>query len=401
MAKKKTKNTIEETIEMPDLGSIISDSLNKQFKSLGYDVSYRLPSDYIENGTVPYYIPTGNYALDLAVSNKRYGGLPAGRIIEITGLEQSGKTLLSAHILAETQKMGGFAMYIDTEHSFVPEYFGQVCGIDFTKNWNHIEIEDLQTIFEIIESAIMKIRAIDADIPMTIVLDSIMGSSTADELSAGYGKDGYATSKSIILSKAMRKLTNVFGRQNITFIATNQLRYNVNANMPGQDKYITSGGKAIDFHSSVKIRIKRIKTITITDQYGNKEKVGKTIEASIIKNRLGPPEKVVKFDIMYQSGIDEIQSIIDLGLRYKVLSQSGAYYDYKSSNGENIRFQKSKFNEVFTGSNGLLDELKDSIADRYIMVYSDKKIMDTYNDPNIKVEDYDEESQEEVTSIDD
>lgn len=392
MAKKKKE---EDSISMPDLGSIISDGLNKKFKGLGYDISYRLPSDYVENGTIPYFIPTGNFALDLAISNKRDGGLPCGRIIEITGLEQSGKTLLSAHILAETQKLGGFAIYVDTEHSFVPEYFGKVCGIDFTKNWVHIKADDLELIFESIEDAISNIRSADKNIPVTIVLDSIMGASTAEELSSGFGKEGYATSKPLILSKAMRKLTNVFGRNEITFVVTNQLRININA-MPGQDKYITSGGKAIDFHSSIKIRIKRIKTISKENQYGITQKEGKVIEASIIKNRIGPPEKTVKFDIYYASGIDDIQSIINLGKDYKLIKSAGAYYDYKSLSGEEIRFQKAQFNEIFNGETGLLDELKDRIAERYIMVYDNKSIIDIENDPNIKIKRYDEENQTEI-----
>ena len=377
MAKKKTNDT-SDTMGSIDLAKVLSDSLNKKFsKKLGHDIVYKLPDDFLENGTVPYYISTGNFALDLAISNKRDGGLPAGRIIEFTGLEQSGKTLISAHILAETQKIGGYAIYIDTEHSFLPEYFGKVCGIDFNNNWLHIEMDDLETIFEIIEQVIIDIRSTDKDIPVTIVLDSIMGASTPEEISAGYGKEGYATSKSIILSKAMRKLTNVFGREIITFVPTNQLRYNVNASMPGQDKYITSGGKAIDFHSSVKVRMQKIRTITHEDKYKIKQKIGNLVKCSIKKNRLGPPEKTINFNLFYDSGMDDIQSTLDLAKDYKLISAAGAYYDYAPISGEKIRFQKSEFKDIFNGETGLLDELKDRIAERYIMEYTDKAAPDT------------------------
>jgi len=379
MAKKKEK----EIMEMPDLGSVLADSLNTKFsKKLGYDVAYKLPDDFLDSGTVPYYISTGNFILDLAISNNRYGGMPAGRIIELTGLEQSGKTLLSAHILASVQAMGGMAIYIDTEHSFLPEYFGKVCGIDFNKNWLHIEQDDLETIFDIIETVIVDIRSRDKDIPVVIILDSVMGASTPEELSSGFGKEGYATSKPIILSKAMRKLTNVFGREVITFIATNQLRVNIGA-MPGQDKYITSGGKAIDFHSSVKVRLQTIGTLKQTDKYGLEQKIGKNVKFSIKKNRLGPPEKTELFDLYFMSGIDEVGSILKVAKAYKIVKSAGAYYDYKSNSGEEIRFQKKDFTDIFTGENGLLDELKDKIADRYIMAYTNKTAPDVENDETV------------------
>jgi len=197
----------------------LKDSINKLFKN--ETVAYFLgtednPSDIKE------YVSTGNAITDLIISNRKDGGLPVGKIIEITGLEASGKSLLASTILKNTQTNDGVGVYIDTE-SAVTEEFLYAIGID-TDKLLYIQLETLEEIFETIEKLILEVRGKSIDKLITIVVDSVAGATTVVEQGADYNKDGWATSKAIILSKAMRKITNLINKQRVLLIFTNQLR---------------------------------------------------------------------------------------------------------------------------------------------------------------------------------
>jgi recombination protein RecA len=207
-----------------DLAEVLADSLNKQSKT--QRVAYFLDSDDVPTN-VEGWISTGAAMLDVAISNRPYGGVPVGRIVEVTGLEQSGKSLLSAHLLAETQKQGGVAVLIDTEMAVSREFLDAI-GVDVSKLL-YVSADSVEDIFEYIETIIEKVRQTSKDKIVTIVVDSVAAASTKKELEADYDKDGYATDKAIILSKAMRKITNMIGRQKISLIFTNQLRQKMNA----------------------------------------------------------------------------------------------------------------------------------------------------------------------------
>ena len=321
-----------------DLASILADSLNKQNKE--GKIAYFLTGDGGDAPTnVKDWLSTGNAMLDVAISNRPYGGLPVGRITEITGLEQSGKSLLSAHLLAETQKKGGVAVLIDTETA-VNKDFLEALGMDISKLL-YVSVDTVEGIFEACETIIEKVRTADKDRLVTIVVDSVAAASTLKELDADYGKDGYATDKAIIISKAMRKITNMIGRQNIALIFTNQLRQKMNA-MAFSDPWTTSGGKALAFHSSVRIRLKNMGSLKVADRI-----VGIKVRAQIVKNRMGPPLRHADFEIYFDRGIDNYGSWLNLMKDNKIVKQGGAWYEYTDTDtGEVIKFQSKDFAKI-------------------------------------------------------
>ena len=242
-----------------DLAGELAESLNKQSKD--ERIAYFLDEEDSPANIVGW-ISTGASMLDIAISNRPNGGFPVGRISEITGLEQSGKSLLSAHALADTQKKGGLAVLIDTEAA-VSKEFMRAIGID-TSKLLYVSTDSVEKIFEAMETIIEKVRLASKDRYVTIVVDSVAAASTKKELEADYGKDGYATDKAIMISKAMRKITNMIAKQKITVIFTNQLRQKMNA-MPFADPWTTSGGKALAFHSSVRLRLSTATAIKLNE----------------------------------------------------------------------------------------------------------------------------------------
>jgi recombination protein RecA len=321
-----------------DLASILADSLNKQNKE--GKIAYFLTGDGGDAPTnVKDWLSTGNAMLDVAISNRPYGGLPVGRITEITGLEQSGKSLLSAHLLAETQKKGGVAVLIDTETA-VNKDFLEALGMDISKLL-YVSVDTVEGIFEACETIIEKVRTADKDRLVTIVVDSVAAASTLKELDADYGKDGYATDKAIIISKAMRKITNMIGRQNICLVFTNQLRQKMNA-MAFSDPWTTSGGKALAFHASVRLRLKNMGSLKVGDRI-----VGIKVRAQIVKNRMGPPLRHADFEIYFDRGIDNYGSWLGLMKDNKIVKQGGAWYEYTDTDtGEVIKFQSKDFAKI-------------------------------------------------------
>ena len=186
-----------------ELAGILAGELNKQFKS--HQVAYFLDGAQQTPTDITDWVSTGSTLLDLAISNRPDGGLAAGRITEINGLEGTGKSLIGAHALASTQKKGGLAVYIDTESAVSAEFL-QSIGVD-TKNMMYIHLETVEDIFDAIETIVTKVRESDNDKLVTILVDSLAAASTKVEMDADFDKDGWATSKAIVLSKAMRKIT--------------------------------------------------------------------------------------------------------------------------------------------------------------------------------------------------
>jgi recombination protein RecA len=331
-----------------DLASILADSLNKQNKD--GRIAYFLTDGGGDAPTnVKDWLSTGNALLDVAISNRPYGGLPVGRITELTGLEQSGKSLLSAHLLAETQKKGGVAVLIDTETAVNREFL-EAIGVDISKLL-YVSVDTVEGIFEACETIIEKIRTSDKNRLVTIVVDSVAAASTKKELEADYDKDGYATDKAIIISKAMRKITNMIGRQSIALIFTNQLRQKMNA-MAFSDPWTTSGGKALAFHASVRFRLKSMGQLKVGDKI-----VGIKVRAQVIKNRLGPPLRHADFNIFFDRGIDNYGSWLGTMKDNKLVKQGGAWYEYTDTDtGEVIKFQSKDFADILKN-----EELKDQI----------------------------------------
>jgi recombination protein RecA len=375
MAKIKTVSTIEsapnksisqsKSEQVDDLASELASTLNKKFKNTNYKVAYFLEGDSDSPSNVSGWVSTGSDILDLAISNRPNGGFPIGRISEITGLEASGKSLLAAHALADTQKQGGMAVYIDTENAASEEFLSAI-GVDL-KKMMYVPLETVEDIFESIESIIEGVRKSSKDRLVTIVVDSIMGASTKIEMAAEYDKDGYATSKSIILSKAMRKITNMIGREKICLIFTNQLRTRLGVSFG--DAWTTSGGKAIPFHASVRLRLKSVGKITVKKD-GMEQVLGVKTQVQVVKNRMGPPMKKLEYDIYFESGIDNIGGWLETMKNYGLVTQAGAWYTYvDKTTGEEIKFQSKDFEGKVKADPALKKVIYDDICENYIFKY--------------------------------
>src|SRR6056300_920904 len=366
MAKKK---------EELDLASVLAESLNKQSKD--NKVAFFLDEDEAPTN-VDGWVSTGCAMLDVAISNRPYGGLPVGRIVEVTGLEQSGKSLVSAHLLAETQRQGGVAVLIDTETAVSREFL-EAIGVDVGKLL-YVSADSVEQIFEFTETIIEKVRTTQKDKLVTIVVDSVAAASTKNELAADYNKDGYATDKAIIISKAMRKITNMIGREKITLVFTNQLRQKMNA-MAFADPWTTSGGKALAFHASVRLRLKSVGSIKAKVN-GQDRVVGIKVRAQVVKNRMGPPLRAADFDIFFDSGIDNYGSWLKVMKDEKIVKQGGAWYTYvDTETGEEFKFQSKDFIGLMEENDGLREQIYKKICEEQILQYKS----DTLDIDNMQV----------------
>jgi len=330
-----------------ELAGIIADELNKTFKH--QQVAY-----FLDEGSNPTdvtdWISTGSTMLDLAISNKPNGGVGVGKITELNGLEGSGKSLIGSHLLASTQKKGGIAVYIDTESAVSPEFL-EAIGVD-TTNMLYVHLETVEEIFDTIETIVTKIRESDKDKLVTILVDSLAAASTKVEMDADFDKDGWATAKAIIISKAMRKITQMIARQKVALVFTNQLRQKLGV-MFG-DPWTTSGGKALPFHSSTRVRFKNMGQIKDT----KKNTIGIKIKGQVIKNRLGPPMRTAEFPLYFDTGIADYDSWLQVMKDHKLLKQGGAWYTINqvdTETGELIKEHKFQSKDFET----LLDEVPD------------------------------------------
>jgi recombination protein RecA len=356
----------KKTIQEPDrdeLAQLIAESLNKTFKD-NEQVAYFLdgkedtPTDFTD------FISTGATMLDVAISNRKHGGIAVGRITELTGLEGSGKSLVGAQLIANTQKRGGVGVLIDTETAVNPEFFKAV-GID-TNKLVYVHLSTVEDIFDAITNIIEKVRAgKDKSKLVTIVVDSVAAASTKQEMEADFNKDGYATGKAIIISKAMRKITGLLGRERVALVFTNQLRQKMNA--PAfSDPWTTSGGKAIAFHASTRLRL------SLTGKISNSQGdvIGVKVKANVVKNRLGPPHRTAEFEIYFNRGIDDTGAWLNLMKENKLVKQAGAWYTYEDpETGEETKFQSKEFakfrDEDEDRKNLIYEEICDSLIMRY------------------------------------
>ena len=346
-----------------ELAGILAGELNKQFKS--HQVAYFLDGAQETPTDITDWVSTGSTLLDLAISNRPNGGLAAGRITEINGLEGTGKSLIGAHALASTQKKDGLAVYIDTESAVSAEFL-QSIGVD-TKSMMYIHLETVEDIFDAIETIVTKVRESDNDKLVTILVDSLAAASTKVEMDADFDKDGWATSKAIVLSKAMRKITQLTARQKVCLIFTNQLRQKMGV-MFG-DPWTTSGGKALPFHASTRIRLKNMGQIKDT----KKNTIGIKIRAQVIKNRLGPPLRSAEFPLYFDKGIDDFGSWLTIMKDHKLVKQAGAWYTYTDQNGKDHKFQSKDFGALISDEE-TQKHIYDSICEKLILKYDSAQL---------------------------
>ena len=358
---KKKNQVTQETPQRDELVELLANELNKANKD-GGKIAYFL--DEQENpAEISDWISTGSSILDLAISNRPHGGLPVGKMVEFNGLEGTGKSLLSAHVVADTQKKGGIAVVIDTENAAAPEFWKSL-GVDLSKLL-YVQCETVEDIFEKMEQMIGIVRKSNKDRILTIIVDSVAAASTKVELESDHGKDGYATGKSIIISKAMRKITTMIGRQKVLTVFTNQLRQNINA-MAFGDKYVVSGGKSLAYHCSVRVRLNNTGKLK-----KGEEVIGNECKAVVVKNRMGPPQRQASFDIYFDSGIADYGSWIKVLKENNLVKQGGAYYTYKKDDGTEWKFQSKDFVSTMKTDKTLGEEIYLKICDSVIMKYKD------------------------------
>ena len=344
------------------LAGVLADTLNKQFKDM--KVAYFLDGSDTTPTDIKDFVSTGSTMLDLAISNKPDGGIAVGRITELNGLESSGKSLLGAHILAETQKKGGVAVYIDTETSVSTEFLGAI-GVD-VDSMLYLHLETIEDIFSAIEEIVAKVRESDKDRLVTILVDSLAAATTKVELEADFDKDGWATAKAIIISKAMRKITQMIGREKIALVFTNQLRQKLGV-MFG-DPWTTSGGKALPFHASTRIRLKNMGQIKDT----GKNVLGMKCRAQIVKNRLGPPLRHADYDMYFDRGIDNYGAWLTVLKEHKLVKVGGAWYTLTDEKGKEHKFQSKDWEELITENDELREYVYQIICDKVILKYQEK-----------------------------
>tara|TARA_R110002096_G_scaffold25296_1_gene79189 strand:- start:19 stop:1143 length:1125 start_codon:yes stop_codon:yes gene_type:complete len=354
-----------------DLAGIIADELNKQFKH--QKVAYFLRDGDGSPTEVTDWISTGSTMLDLAIANKPNCGVAVGRITELNGLEGSGKSLIGSHLLASTQKKDGIAVYIDTESAVSPEFLDAI-GVD-TETMLYVHLETVEEVFETIETIITKIRESDKDKLVTILVDSLAAASTKVEMDADYDQAGWATQKAIIISKAMRKVTQMIARQRVALIFTNQLRAKLGV-MFG-DPWTTSGGKALPFHASTRVRFKNAGQIKDSSK---KNTIGIKIKAQVVKNRLGPPMRTAEFPLYFDTGIDDYGSWLTVMKEHKLLKQAGAWYTIQHADietGELIKdykFQSKDFENLLLENPDLKAFCYEQICDACILKYDSSEL---------------------------
>ena len=327
MSKKETKNSkssIEETLA----------GLEKTFGKGSIMLMNDSGSSYEEG-----VIPTGSIVLDLALG---IGGLPRGRIIEIFGAESAGKTTLALSAVAQTQKLGGTAAYIDVEHAIDPSY-SQKIGIDLDK----LLVSQPDSAEQALEITEYLVKSGNVDL---VVVDSVAALVPTAEIEGQMGELQIGL-QARLMSQALRKLTGTIRKTNSTAIFINQLREKVGVVFGNPET--TPGGRALKFYSSVRIDLRRVEPIKNgTDIVGNK------VRARIVKNKMAPPFKKAEMDIIFSEGISRESSIIDLGVEQEIITKSGSFFSYGEERLGQGRESARKF---LKEEKTLTDEIDDKI----------------------------------------
>ena len=286
-------------------------------------------------------VSTGSLQLDVALG---VGGLPRGRVVEIYGPEASGKTTLTLEVIAQMQKAGGTAAFIDAEHALDPQYAHKI-GVDVEE----LLVSQPDTGEQALEIADMIVRSGAVDV---VVIDSVAALTPKAELEGDMG-DTHVGLQARLMSQALRKLTSNIKRSNTLVIFINQIRMKIGVMFGSPET--TSGGNALKFYASVRLDIRRIGAIKRGD-----EVVGNETRVKVVKNKVAPPFKKVEFDILYGEGISREGELIDLGVQHSLVDKSGAWYSYK---GDRIGQGRDNVREFIKQNPAMAQELDSALRD--------------------------------------
>ncbi len=288
-------------------------------------------------------IPTGCLSLDLALG---VGGVPRGRIIEVFGPESSGKTTIALHIIAETQKMGGVAAFIDAEHALDAQY-AHALGV----NTNELYLSQPDTVEQALDICESLVRSSAVDV---IVIDSVAALTPKSEIEGDMG-DTHVGLLARLMSQALRKLTAITNRSKTCVIFINQLREKVGVMFGNPET--TPGGKALKYFATIRLDIRKADSLK-----GDGGIIGNRAKCKVVKNKVAPPFKVAEFDIIYGEGVSQEGCLIDLGVEYEILTKSGAWFSY---NDEKIAQGREKMRELLKQRPELKAEIEEKIREAH------------------------------------
>ena len=310
-------------------------------KDFGKEAIMRLGEKHAK--TVVEIIPTGALPLDIAIG---VGGIPRGRVIEIFGPESSGKTTLSLCILAQSQKQGGIAAFIDAEHAMDPEYAKRI-GVDI----DNLLISQPDSGEQALEIADKLVRSGAVDI---IVVDSVAALVPRAEIEGEMG-DSHVGLQARLMSQALRKLTSTISKSKTSIVFINQLRQKIGV-MWGNPE-TTPGGLALKFYSSVRLDIRRVESIKKGDEI-----LGNHVRVKVVKNKVAPPFRQAEFDIIFGQGIDRLGYLVDMGVTEGLIEKSGAFFSYKS---EKLGQGRDNVKLYLTENPQIADEIETIMRQKY------------------------------------
>lgn len=347
----------------PRCSDILRSELTASFKNKNSDTTVGNLLDSSAN--VSDWISTGDFMLDLILSNKIEGGVPVGRMIEIAGGEGAGKTLLASYIMANTQKKGGVAIYIDTEHAASVEVM-QKSGVNID-DLIYVQAGSTEEVLQTIDTVVTKVHRENSEKIITIVWDSIAATSTKAEIEAEFAAGKTVAMQARVIGVGMRKIMPMISRHKVCLVFINQLRENIGGFGFGDTKF-TPGGNSLKYGASIRLWLTHYKKILDKD----KDLVGRIVKCDVKKNKVAPPSRSVYYTIRWGdepgAWIDPSETMWTSGIQKSVFKPVTAQkYSFKTSTGDVLEFTHKSFSKLIDEDPNFLQEVKLALAEAYII----------------------------------